>query len=184
MEDALPVWLAKERGAPDLRRRARPIVDALFDRYILPDRVVRELLARPSFPRELLDTAIHMAELRWVQFPEGEERGIVISERAWDIVDPDRDDMETDVALGLRLARAAVDQEPREPEFRWTLAWALFANGLHDEALAESERALELANHYDRDREENQGYLDRLRAMIAELRGAAIENVEPDLGGD
>ena len=51
--------------------------------------------------------------------------------------------MDTDVVRGLDLAHAAVEHDPGNGPLHDTLAWALFANGLHDEALAESARALE-----------------------------------------
>jgi hypothetical protein len=44
----------------------------------------------------------------------------------------------------------------------------LFANGLYDEAIAVSEKALELAPEAEKDA--YQGYLDRLRSMIAEAQ--------------
>jgi tetratricopeptide (TPR) repeat protein len=91
-----------------------------------------------------------------------------LNNRAWALIDPDRTDKETDVALGLRLARAAVEAAPGDSGIRNTLAWALFANGLYDEAIAVSEKALELAPEAEKDA--YQGYLDRLRSMIAEAQ--------------
>ena len=76
--------------------------------------------------------------------------------------------MDTDVALGLRLARAGVELAPEDDDLRYTLTWALFANGLYDEAIAESEKALELAP--DASKERYQVYLDRLRKNVEEAR--------------
>jgi tetratricopeptide (TPR) repeat protein len=68
-----------------------------------------------------------------------------LNDRAWALVDPDRPNRETDVELGLQLARQALDLASEQCDSRDTLAWALFANGLEEEALKESEKALELA---------------------------------------
>ncbi len=48
------------------------------------------------------------------------------------------------------------------------MSWALFANGLYDEALEQSAKALELAPEDEKDG--YQGYLDRMRAMVEEAR--------------
>ena len=103
----------------------------------------------------------------------------VLNEEAWKLVDPDRNDLDSDVGRGKALARAAVALAPKHAGICDTLAWALFANGLHDEALVESSKALELA---DEDRKEDyQGYLDRMRAMIEEARS---DPPTSDLPGD
>ena len=91
-----------------------------------------------------------------------------LNSKAWSLVDPDRSDQETDVELGLRLARAGVQLGPDEFNVRDTLAWALFFNGEYEEAVAESERALGLAP--ESEKEKFQGILDRLRGMIEEAR--------------
>ncbi|MCA9003547.1 MAG: hypothetical protein KDB61_16605, partial [Planctomycetes bacterium] len=68
-----------------------------------------------------------------------------INAYAWGLIDPERPNRETDVTLGLNLARAICEQRPLESAFQDTLAWAYFANGLHEEAIATSEHALDLA---------------------------------------
>ena len=93
---------------------------------------------------------------------------------AWDRVAPDREDIDTDVALALRVSRAAVELSPEDSALRDTHAWALFANGLHDEALAESAKALELAPEDGKD--DYQGYLDRMRAMIEAAQAPAPDD--------
>ncbi len=98
---------------------------------------------------------------------------------AWDLVDPDREDRDTDVVLALRLTRKAIELAPEDDALRDTHAWALFANGLYDEALVESAKALELAGEANKDG--YQGYLDRMRAMVEEARS---EPPTSDLPGD
>jgi len=110
-----------------------------------------------------------------------------LNERAWRLVDPDRGETESNVALGLELARAAVAELSTEglaadtgshldlAVRKDTLAWALFANGLYDEAVLESEQAL--LHTGDLLKDEYQDYLDRLQAMVAEARAARLEVV-------
>ena len=117
--------------------------------------------------------AIRLAEGR------GDPTVIELNEDAWDIVDPDREDKDTDVALGLRMTRVAIELAPAFDALRDTHAWALFANGLYDEALVESAKALELADEADKD--DYQGYLDRMRAMVEETRS---DPPTSDLPGD
>ncbi|MFT7670808.1 MAG: WD40 repeat protein [Planctomycetota bacterium] len=178
VEDVLPHWIEREEDAKTLRPKVRPIVEALFDQHVLPERVMDELLADPSLPRELLDTAKHMVALRGGYRTSVSAQVESLNIRAWHLVDPDREDRDTGVALGLRLARAGVELQPEDSGIRDTFAWALFANDLCDEALAESERALELAPEYYK--EDYQGHFDRLRTEIAALRVPAIDKTEDD----
>ena len=66
--------------------------------------------------------------------------------------------------MGLRIARASVALDPGNWRARDTLAWALFSNGLHDEAIAESEKAKELAP--EDERESHERSLARLYEMV------------------
>ena len=102
-----------------------------------------------------------------------ETKGLII--HAWALVDPDRKDKDTDIAEGLVIIQNALEGSVAETLCHHggncpydTLAWAHFANGNYGEAIAASERALELTP------EDNitvyQGYLDRLKKMIAEQR--------------
>src|SRR5262245_3631931 len=89
---------------------------------------------------------------------------------AWPLIDPDRKDWGRD-AKGLVLARRAVelaaDLPPAERAWiRDSLAWALFANGRFDEAVAEEEQALDEAAADKR--KEFRGHLDRLKKEIEE----------------
>ena len=70
-----------------------------------------------------------------------------------------------------------VRRRPEEFGYRNTVAWALFANGLHDEAIAEAEKALELAPEQIKD-DYYQRFLDRMRTMVDEARAAGVEQDE------
>ncbi len=86
---------------------------------------------------------------------------------AWDLIDPERKDWGAE-ARGLVLARQAVALASPEERagIRDTLAWALFANGRFDEAMAEEEQALEEAAA-DKKRD-FEGYVERLKQRIEE----------------
>ena len=124
--------------------------------------VLAALHADRSHSEVLRQGAIRLAESR-LDPSASDLNGV-----AWDLVDPDREEKNTDIALALRMTRVAIELVPQDPALRDTLAWALFANGLHDEALVESAKALELADEAGKD--EYQGYLDRMRAMIKKAR--------------
>ena len=94
--------------------------------------------------------------------------------RAWSLVNPDRKERKTDVILGLKLIRGALEQFPTESLCEHggscpldTLAWALYANGHYAEAVAASEKALRLAPNSDK--VEYQGDLDRILRMVDEV---------------
>ena len=87
---------------------------------------------------------------------------------AWPLVDPDRASLNTDFHLGLRLARLAVTQSPSAPSLQDTLAWAFFANGLYEEAIAASKTALEKASAESQD--EYRGYLRRMIQRVEEAK--------------
>ena len=95
---------------------------------------------------------------------------------AWALVDPGRSNEDTDVALGLRLARGLISASPVDVAYSDTLAWALFANGLYEEGLAESERALGLAE--EGQKADFRGYLETMRAMANKAREAPPESEE------
>ena len=88
---------------------------------------------------------------------------------AWALVDPDRADKATDVARALAIARDALANAPGHLPLRETYAWALFANGRFDDALAELAKAkgmgpIDDAHRYD-------GAQSRMRALIQAARG-------------
>ncbi len=99
---------------------------------------------------------------------EGSPTPSHLNELAWPLVNPDREDTNTDTAFALRLIHVAVKEEPEEGPFLDTLAWALFENELYAEAIAASEKALALAP--EDEKPDYQGYLDRLKKMIAEVK--------------
>ena len=168
LEDAIPFW-----RAASLRDELHRWVDSLFNEHVFLEPVLAALHADRSHSEEMRQGAIRLAEGR------GDPTVIELNEDAWDIVDPDREDKDTDVALGLRMTRVAIELAPAFDALRDTHAWALFANGLYDEALVESAKALELADEADKD--DYQGYLDRMRAMVEETRS---DPPTSDLPGD
>jgi predicted NACHT family NTPase len=155
IEDALPMWRAAER-----RRRVRGWVDSLFEPEGLLEPVLAAIESDRERSEELRETAARMARARGN--PSAED----LNDRAWLLVDPDRLEpaTEDEVALALRLTRAAIQLKPDDPALQDTHAWALFANGLYDEALLASRRALELS---DEDQKSDfQGYLNRLQGAV------------------
>jgi len=173
MDGLLRVWESDRDAASamwhgaSLRRRARAVIEPLFDELFFKDRVVEHLEADGALDEDLKRSAMLLVRARDDVWP-GE-----LNARAWPLVDPDRGRQDTDVALGLRLARAEVSRSrsawvpPRnQAQFRDTLAWALYANALYDRAIAESEKALELAP--DENKDEFRGYLERMCAMVDE----------------
>ncbi|HJM39949.1 MAG TPA: hypothetical protein QGG59_07530 [Planctomycetota bacterium] len=99
---------------------------------------------------------------------EGRPTPSHLNELAWPLVYPDREDKNTDTALALRLIHVAVKEEPEDRMFLDTLAWALFENGLYAEAIAASEKALGIAP--EAEKSNYQGYLDRLKKMVAAMQ--------------
>ena len=105
-----------------------------------------------------------------------------LSFRAWSLVDPDRKERKTDVILGLSLIQGAIDQFLPESLCEHgggcpldTLAWALYANGHYAEAIAASEKALRLAP--ESDKADYQGFLDRIKRMVAEVDQVLDESI-------
>ncbi|MCR9245148.1 MAG: protein kinase [bacterium] len=101
---------------------------------------------------------------------------------AWALVDPGRTEFGRE-AEGLALARRAVSAAPASGDDRAmvtdTLAWALFANGLDDEALAKSKEALAAASASKR--ADYSGYLKKLEATIATASGDEGQRAITDL---
>jgi len=107
-----------------------------------------------------------------------------LNEIAWPLVDPQRTEFGRE-AEGLAVARqtletAAADERAAAAD---TLAWAYFANGLDDDAIASSEAALDAAAPAER--AEYEGYLGELEAAIQAARGEPgrreLERVEAEL---
>ena len=144
------------------RRRVTPIVSALFRTHIFLEPVLAALKADASLSQEDRQEAVRMAKA------EGSPSPSYLERLAWRLVSPDREDKNTDTALALRLIHVAVKEEPEDRMFLDTLAWALFENGLYAEAIAASEKALGIAP--EAEKSNYQGYLDRLKKMIAEVK--------------
>ena len=92
-----------------------------------------------------------------------------LNEHAWKLVDPEREAFGREVE-GLEAAKLALEKtngRDRAPVLD-TLAWAYFANGLHDEAVETEEQALDAADK--KARAEYEGYLEQLEAAIARTR--------------
>ncbi|HJM58877.1 MAG TPA: serine/threonine-protein kinase, partial [Planctomycetota bacterium] len=114
-----------------------------------------------------------------------ETRGVLstINEVVWPLVDPDRNagKVPPDNALiALQLITAAVEVAAADPALRDTRAWALLAAERYDEGLAESMKALELAD--ERDKQDYQSYVERMRSMVEIAR--AIDPPAKDETGD
>jgi tetratricopeptide (TPR) repeat protein len=157
LEDALPIWRAAAN-----RRRVTLIVSALFRTHIFLEPVLAALKADASLSQADRQEAVRMAKA------EGSPTRSHLNALAWPLVDPDREDKNTDTALALRLIHVAVKEEPEDLMFLDTLAWALFENALYAEAIAASEKALGIAP--EAEKSNYQGYLDRLKKMIAEAK--------------
>src|SRR5262245_29053071 len=89
---------------------------------------------------------------------------------AWPLVDPNRKDWGGE-AKGLVLARRAVElaaslSPDKRAGIRDSLAWALYANGRFDEAVAEEEQSL--ADAAVDKKKEFEGYLAKLKKSIEE----------------
>ncbi|HJM40128.1 MAG TPA: hypothetical protein QGG59_08430, partial [Planctomycetota bacterium] len=157
LEDALPMWQAAAN-----RRRVTPIVSALFRTHIFLEPVLAALKADASLSQADRQEAVRMAKA------EGRPTPNDLNDLAWPLVDPDREDKNTDTAFALRLIHVAVKEEPEDCMFLDTLAWALFENGIYAEAIAASEKALALAP--EAEKSNYQGYLDRLKKMVAAMQ--------------
>ncbi|MCA9001085.1 MAG: hypothetical protein KDB61_04115, partial [Planctomycetes bacterium] len=169
MQAALTVWTPEYE--PDMHRTRSNVLQAL-ERDISEGRRIQEALKDPDsitdwnlcflvgrncyrsgdteLGKRLEARGLRLAEEARVELDAelGVWNGADVDELnaiAWSLVDPDRESADSDVGLGLRLARAAVELGPEDAAHHDTLAWALVANGLHAEALTASETALRKA---------------------------------------
>ena len=132
VDEALPVW-----RAADLRGQIRDWVDGLYDEELLLEPVLAAVEGDRERSGELREAARRYAIGRQPTTKE-------IERATWRLVNPAREGRERDADRALRLSRAAIERAPTSAVTRMSLAYALFANGLLDEALAEATRALEL----------------------------------------
>jgi WD40 repeat protein len=153
LEDALPMWQHE-----NLKRRLSLIVDDLLSKHTSLV-LVQSLILEGSFvPSEQKAMALEIARLTGKQLSSGR------NEKAWLVVDPDRTDFEGNLEAALHLAREGCLLDPDGPEVSDTLAWALFANELFDEAIEESKRALGLAS--ENQKASYEANLLRIRQLI------------------
>ena len=145
-----------------LRSRVRPLVEGLREQLLLPDWIQSAIQENPSLSPEMREIAEVLAAN---QEPTS---AIQLNRRAWAVVDLDGEG-EGDLSLALAWAEAAVEAAPDKERNRKTLAWALFANGRYEEAEVEMEASIERISSSIRRRRQGKE-LDRLRAMIAEVR--------------
>ena len=151
------------REAQRVRDSIDRYLDPLFAEHLFVEQVIAALVTDADLTPDFREAAIGRAHTR------GDPSSTELNDRAWRVVDPDGNGA-GDRAHALKLARAAVKLDPGSAPPRDTLAWALFANGLHDEAAAESARALELAS--EAEKAAYQGYLERLRSMVEAARAS------------
>ncbi|HJM56565.1 MAG TPA: tetratricopeptide repeat protein, partial [Planctomycetota bacterium] len=119
--------------ALEARRGVEGRVEAAFEDHIILERTLAALRADPELSPESLPVALALAEERVGPVEDGYWRGNKVVDMARALVDPDREDKETDVALGLALARLWVRRQPFDEDFQQILTWARLANGLDNE---------------------------------------------------
>jgi WD40 repeat protein len=177
-DDAWPVWRVAERY-----RLAQQFSDGAFEEHVYLDPTVESLLRTPQIPPDVLPLALEIARTR------GEPDPVALNYIAWMLIHPDLRPADIDVRHALERARTlqeshqhvldralelalrARDLAPESANVHDTLAWTLFAHGRYEEALVESEIALEFAAE---DRKANFAkWLARLRAEVAEAEAGA-----------
>ncbi len=138
LDDAVQLWAAQ-----DIRRHVEPRVVELLGEHLLLAPVLDRLVDDPLILPGLRQAAATLARAR-----RPSAHGL--NDISWSLVSPDRDEKGTDLVRGLRLARHAAMLMPDDSRVLDTLAWALFANGIHVEALAAADRAVEHAPEFQR----------------------------------
>ncbi len=156
LEMARQKWLDAE-----YRWRVRPQIMALFEEHLFLDPVLRTLEADHSLTPGVREAAIELAH----SVGQDPQR---LNSLAWPLVDPDRRQRDSDVELGLRLAREASLGDPGNYSTQDTLAWALFANGFHDEALQIADRVIRLSP--DSQKKDAKQVVDRMKRLISEVQ--------------
>lgn len=178
----LDYWPADESAervamAKEALELAKEIGAAVDDPTSITDWQTAFALARMAWSLDELEAVVALEE-RGLELAEGVGDELVagigiwngaewfeLNSEAWDLVDPVGVNPQADVELGLRLAEAAVSLAPEETSVRDTLAWALFANGQYEEAIAASQKALDISP--DDQKEEYQGYLKAMKDAVA-----------------
>jgi WD40 repeat protein len=171
LELARQYWNAEAKQG-----RLSALVREVVVEELVPVRVERVIRQRLADDPESLERALGIS---WV-IPLDP---LDINNRAWEIVDPDGEPG-GDLERALDYARYVIEQEPEEPNYLDTHAWACYQNGLYDEALESCERALEAALRAaaepvreggsarvtEEELEYFPGALERMRRLIAERR--------------
>jgi len=174
-----------EERLENLRARARPQTAAELEADRPPHSWEREveLLGRKASALRQAE-AVRSGEAEFEPYPLDTESipriAAALTEQIWHMVDPDRSiyGQEPEGLAYARFARdCAEDDEVCIASQR--LAWALFANGLDEQALAASEEALNHASEteaeaYDADRR-------RLVAAVADARAGGIRRIIAEL---
>jgi WD40 repeat protein/serine/threonine protein kinase len=166
--DTLGIWDSDRESAlhgsrhSDELERTRLLVEGLTGSLESILSVEETIRTRPDLPVRV--SALAGKRVRELARREAS----AINERVWPLIDPDRNARDTDVVEALELARTAAELDPDNAHIRDTLAWALFANGFHDDAVRESEKALAFA--LPTQQSEYREYLSRLRAAVEDAR--------------
>ena len=153
-----PEWTEEERA----RHHAPKLAElALYRRHVEHHHELKAALEAEDPPR---DPTPAEAGVDFASLP-ADAKGL--NALAWPLIDVERSEFGGE-KKGLVLARRALELagEAERPAIRDTLAWALFAQGRFDEAIAEAEQALAEAAADRKD--EFEGYLGRLKEKIEE----------------
>ncbi|MEQ8767114.1 MAG: SUMF1/EgtB/PvdO family nonheme iron enzyme [Planctomycetota bacterium] len=157
-----------------IRSRALPATPQEREAWRLEDPRYDKLQSLRA-ERDVLETAaaVRRGDQAAIAF-ELDERSLPVDAEsannlAWTLVDPDRQLFGREPE-GLALSRHAVSlsEGANRALYLDTLAWALFANGLDDEALAASQEAIELAPNSRR--REFEGYFAKLSGVVEAIR--------------
>jgi WD40 repeat protein len=163
LDDALSIWRYRH-----LTQKLERIVEELFSAHASLISVQSAIYESDSIASEHKGLVIEIAS------SIGARHGASLNTRAWRAVDPDRPGFVSDVVEALQLAQEASLFAPSSPDIRDTLAWAFLENGLYDEAIAESKRALKLASE-----ESKQSYeesLNRIRDQVDAARAKSASD--------
>ena len=141
-----------------------------FRQQLAEDRALTPLQLRAALAE--VETQIPITKkkalLMKVKEAENRQKASERNHQAWDLVDPDRTNKETDVEKGLILAGEAVQLSPNNSDHLDTLAWALYENGDFDTAIETSKLALQHAAENLKTQFQTQ--IDRLQKQIEEKR--------------
>ena len=130
------------RHGAERRRRLQLIVDELFKEHLFLEPVMEALGKNPNLDDTHRTTALRMANAIGNSYANSYL--LDLNGKARSLVNPFHEHKTKEAVHVLRLARAAVSIEPGDCMILDTYAWALFANGLYNKAIAASKRTIEL----------------------------------------